>query len=152
MEDVSGKIADVVNDREVILNRGSKQGVEVGMVFKVLSRYQRDIKDPDTGETLGAVERVTAVIKAVEVAANFAIARTYRTRQVNVGGSGSSFSMLFQPPKYENRIETLRVDPEQGSPLPESEAAVQVGDRVRSISEDDVPDVTTYTQWVVDAN
>lgn len=130
-EPLTCKVARIVSDRELILNRGKKDGVKRGTVFRILNPHPVDVKDPDTGELLGELRPVKVFVKAHDVGERMTIARTFRTRQVNVGGMGLgqlSFPDLFAPRKIETRVETLRVDHQQGQPLPASEAAVAIGD------------------------
>ena len=54
---IRGKIARVLNSREVAINLGSGNGVKVGMHFDVLDKNSEDIMDPDTGALLGSIER-----------------------------------------------------------------------------------------------
>ncbi len=60
-EPIRGKVAKVLNSREVALNIGEEQGVRIGMVFEILSPVGDVIEDPDTGDTLGSVDIWTAV-------------------------------------------------------------------------------------------
>ena len=53
-EPIRGKVAKVLNSREVALNIGEEQGVRIGMVFEILSPVGGVIEDPDTGDTLAA--------------------------------------------------------------------------------------------------
>lgn len=158
---ITGKVADVTSDRELIINRGAEDGVEEGMHF-----YVRDqpvaVKDPDTGDVLGEVSPIKIVVRAEEVAPRFCIARTFRSRRVMVreeepgnpglaGLSGvlgvESWRQQLQPPRpaeYETRIETLRMDPKKGSPISASESVVRVGDLVESVIKgEDINPVTT---------
>ena len=56
-EPIRGKVAKVLSHREVVLNVGKKHNVEIGMVFDILFRGYDEIKDPDTGEVLGGIDR-----------------------------------------------------------------------------------------------
>ena len=61
----SGKILKVNSDGTVLMKPGSEGNVEPGMVFFVV-RKGEEIKDPDTGLSLGAEETKVGKIKAVE--------------------------------------------------------------------------------------
>ena len=156
-ERLTGKIARVTSDREVIINLGSDHGVTESDHFRVMAEAI-DVPDPDTGESLGQVSSVKVVVRVDEVAERFAIARTFRTRRVkvsdaqpgneNVGLALTSWRQSIQPPipaKYETRVETLKADPRAGAPISESESVVRVGDIVELIlpGEDWDPVTTT---------
>lgn len=74
---VDGKVAEVLNDREVVINRGEEHGVILGTRFKVVEMV--DIQDPDTGDELGAMIREKIRLKVVHVQPTLCIARTYQT-------------------------------------------------------------------------
>ena len=129
-EPIRGKVARVLNSREVAINKGSDDGVEIGMIFKILSTKGSKIEDPDTGESLGSVDLVKSSVKVTVVQDRIAVASTYRSRRVNVGGRGLAFSGLFEPPKWETRFETLRIDEAAIEDLDEEDAIVNTGDPV----------------------
>ncbi|MCY4450290.1 MAG: hypothetical protein OXE02_15750 [Chloroflexi bacterium] len=141
---VRGKVARVINSRQVALNVGEDNGVEVGMIFKILSLEGADIKDPDTGEVLGSVELEKIRVKVVEVRERLSIASTYRKRQVNVGGIGMGLGLhrsnIFEPPKWETRFETLRSEEAPAESLSERDSHVKTGDVVVQILDINVED------------
>jgi hypothetical protein len=145
---IEGKVARVSSDRELIINRGSEHGVEVGMVFRVKGTDVQ-VKDPDTGEILGEVSRIKVLVRVDEVAEKFCIARTFRTQRVNVGGVNDSLTglnQIFQPPKWETRVETLRRDPAKGERISPGESVVAVGDLVETADDSDL-DAAATTAW-----
>ena len=136
-EQIRGKIAQIINSREVALNIGSDHGVQLNMLFDILTPRGFDIMDPDTGEVLGSVDRPKARVKVIMVRPKLSIASTYKTRRVNVGGTGLlGRSGLFEPPKWETRIETLKTDENTLEELPEEESYVSTGDPVIQVFED----------------
>jgi len=52
---IRGKVARILNSRELAINVGSADGVDVGMYFDVLDPKGEDVKDPDSGEVLGSL-------------------------------------------------------------------------------------------------
>ena len=54
---IHGKVARVLNTREIAINVGAEKGVTIGMFFDVMEIHDEDIKDPDTDEVLGSIER-----------------------------------------------------------------------------------------------
>ncbi|WP_375490364.1 hypothetical protein [uncultured Jatrophihabitans sp.] len=141
------RIIQIVNDREVAISGGAEAGISGGDTLLIQGRPV-DIRDPETNEVLGQVVQTKAVVKAYDVKERFALARTFRSRRVNVGGGGgiNSISRMFDPPKWETRTETLRRSPQAGDPLLPDESVVEVGDRVEKFtgSADDVPSSSVW--------
>jgi len=135
---IEGKVAQVLNEREVAINIGTEHGVKRGMEFEILSEKPIVITDPDTGDEIGTREQPKVRVKAVEVQARMSVASTYERYEVNVGGSGLGFPDIFTAPKWVTRVKTLRIDQsELPGPLDEKDSIVRRGDRVRQIVETD---------------
>jgi hypothetical protein len=136
---IEGRVAKILTARELVINRGSKHGVERGMKFEVLDPKLEDIEDPDTGKSLGGIDRPKVSVEVTRVAEQLAIARTFRSKRINVGGSGglfagaSSLAKQFEPPRYQTRYETLKTDESTWEDLDESKSFVKTGDPVREI-------------------
>ena len=136
-EPIRGSVARVLSSREVAINRGSDHGVEVGMIFKILSQKGSQITDPDTDEELGSVELEKIRVKVTDVQERIAVASTYRSHKVNVGGTGIGFgSRMFEPPKWETRAETLKIDDAIREELSERDTFVYRGDPVLQVFRD----------------
>ena len=75
---VEGKVATILNMRELIINRGSQDGVEAGMRFKIVDE-NATVVDPDTKEELGTITREKIRVTTADVQPRFSIARTYET-------------------------------------------------------------------------
>jgi hypothetical protein len=89
-ERIRGKVAGILSRRELILNIGADDGVEIGMRFVILNSQGVDVKDPDTGEVLGTVEVPKTVVKVVRVGGpKLCVARTFRT----IRGINSAINM-----------------------------------------------------------
>ena len=89
------------------------------------------------------------MVRVEEVAEKFSIARTFRSRTVNIGGAFeglSGLSRILQPPRWETRVETLRRDPRDGEEIFPGDRVVSVGDLVETAEEADLDAVTT-TSW-----
>src|SRR6266704_2575452 len=108
---IRGKVARILNSRELAINVGSSDGVVEGMYFDVLDPKGEDIKDPDTGQVLGSLERPKVRVRVVKVQEHLSVASTFRSHSVNVGGRGidmrSGLADLLLPPKYVAKVETL---------------------------------------------
>lgn len=150
-ERIYGKVAEVVSDREVILNRGGEHGVHVGMYFAILDPSAVGITDPDTGETLGDIKMVKIVVRAIEVAPKLTLARTFRTRRVNVGGTGAlgigAFARGMQEPEYVEKVEKLTLDKNSPRKIDPKDSVVGRGDPFESALPEEVEDVRSITVW-----
>jgi hypothetical protein len=105
---IEGRVAQILTARELVINRGSAEGVEVGMRFAVLNRRGTDIKDPDTGEPLGSVEIEKVLVKVVRVDEHLSVTRTFRTYRV--GGSALWALAALQGSPPQTVYETLKTD------------------------------------------
>jgi len=141
------KVVEILDDRELALNAGTDRGIILGTVLRIVSGSPTKIVDPDTDELLGEVVHTKAVVRVYEVQTRFSLARTFRTRRVNVGGSGSPFGRIFEPARFENRVETLRRSDSAGKPLSLEESVVSIGDIAEVIESDDVNDIPSTTVW-----
>ena len=138
---IRGKVAAVLNDREIAINIGSANGISVGMYFDVMSLESGDIRDPDTGEVLGSIERPKVRVQVTEVNKKFSVASTYRSKRVNVGGTlkNEIFNMgpiarALMPPKWVTKYETLKTSEKNFlEALDEEDSYVKIGDPVRQV-------------------
>lgn len=137
---LQGKVARVLNSMEVAINIGSASGVEVGMKFDIMSDKKEDICDPDTNDVLGSLDRPKVRVLVSQVTEKFAVASTYRKTSVNVGGIGRrigpSFSKVLSPPKWIEKVETLKTSERTWEDLDESQSYVKTGDPVVQVVED----------------
>ncbi len=141
------KVVKVITDREVAVSGGAEAGIAIGDTLLILGPPIQ-IKDPDNDEILGEVVTNKAVVRVYDVKDRFALARTFRTRTVNLGGTGAfnPLGKIFEAPKYETRTETLRRSKEAGDVLSPQESIVEVGDPVEKFKGDD-EDVPSSTVW-----
>lgn len=132
-EPIRGKVASLINEREIAINVGTARGVTVGMYFDVIDAHDEEIRDPDTEEVLGSIERPKVRVRVTHVQEKLAIASTYKTESVNIGGHGGPwgpFARSLMPPEWIKKYETLRTEDKAWSPLYEEESYVKVGDPV----------------------
>ena len=148
---IRGKVAEVVSDREVILNRGSDHGVNHGMYFAILDPDAVGITDPDTGESLGDIKVVKIVVRATDVAPKITLARTFRTRRVNVGGTGGlglgALSRAMQEPDYVEQVEKLTLNRDSPRKIDPDDSVVGRGDPFELATPEEVEDVRSITVW-----
>ncbi|RFA11986.1 hypothetical protein B7R21_11675 [Subtercola boreus] len=123
---IEGKVAQILTEQDLVINRGSLQGVRIGMRFAILSPRGADIKDPDTGEILDSVELAKTFVKIVDVKPKVAVGRTFRT----IKSRGTSISALgFAFGTGEDRQETLRTSERRlQQDLSPSDSYVKIGD------------------------
>ena len=131
---IRGSVARILNSRELVINRGSANGVRKGMFFSVLDPRTEDIRDPETSEILGSVQRPKTFVKIVTVEDRLSVGRTFR--QFNRGGPTlgmSSIAALFEPPKQV--VETLKTSESTWEEIDEEESFVKTGDPVVQVDD-----------------
>lgn len=135
MSSLEGRVANIVNERELVITIGESDGVKEGQIFRVLAESPTPITHPETGEALGDMDREKVRVKIVEVSEKFSVCRTYRKRYVG-GGGMPDITRLMGSPRREVP-ETLRVDDKSKLPeIDEEESYVKRGDRVVIVEED----------------
>jgi len=127
MTGIKGKVAEIVDEYTVVINRGNKHGVEEDMRF-VIYEPGEEIKDPDTDESLGEFEYVKAKVEVVNVQEKFSTAKTYETHTM------PAIPALALLARDRTMREELPLDEETRAGLPKrSEISVKSGDLVRQI-------------------
>ena len=125
---IDGRVAQIIGEREVIINRGQKDGVSRGMIFDVLRGDQPvQVTDPETGESLGACERTKTSIVVAESYDRFAVCEP--VARLSVGESRVAPHGFFSPGK--RTPESGRPELQGESRSSEETMAVKVGNRVR---------------------
>jgi hypothetical protein len=133
---IEGKVAGVLNTRELAINRGKQDGVALGMRFAVLDPSGVDITDPETLEPIGSVYRTKIRVQIIEVQPHMSVGRTYE-KTLGVRGildpSAFDVASLFRydPP----RLRTLKADDAVLQTITEAESYVKRGDPVRQIED-----------------
>jgi hypothetical protein len=143
-EPIRAKVARILNSREIAITAGSANGVVTGMYFDVMDPKGEDIRDPDTDEILGSIERPKVRVQVTKVQDRLSVASTYRKTKENIGGKISDFGSLSQilmPPKWVTKYETLKTEEKTWEDLEEEKSYVKIGDPVvQVIDEVDVGD------------
>jgi hypothetical protein len=131
-EPIRGKVARILNEREIAINVGTAHGVFIGMCFDVIDAQDEEIKDPDTGEVLGSIERSKVKVEVTHVQEKLSVATTCEVKRMNIGGEGTygPFTSFLMPPKWIEKYETLRTQDKGWGPLSESNSYVKTGDPV----------------------
>ena len=134
---IEGRVAQVLNERELVINRGVAHGIVRGMTFEVLAEEPIRIIDPEDHAEIGVVDRPKVSVRVTDVHERFAICETFETRVVPGGAlnfDNVSLARLFEPPR--TRIATLKAEESAlPPPLSERESFVKVGDRVELLRE-----------------
>ena len=104
---IEGKIAKILNTRELVINRGSEHGVEPRMEFAVMEMHFT-IFDPDTQEPLGDLEKEKIRVRVFETHPKFSLARTYETYQESNPRPGL-YRSLGLPPEFVTKVKTLNI-------------------------------------------
>ena len=129
---LEGKVARILNSRELAINKGSDAGVEKGMEFKVVESTM-DIVDPDTEEPLGSITRVKVRIRISEVQPRFSIGRTYEIYHTYLDHRPLGLSASRQEVA---KVKLLRTkDPHN---FYEESGYVEVGDLVVQLGENEI--------------
>jgi hypothetical protein len=129
---VEGRVAAILNARELVVNIGAAAGVKPGMKFAVLADTPLEIRDPVNNSVLDTVDREKVRVEAAEVRGNITICRTYRLKGGNPFRPSSGVFQFFS----DAIPETLRIsDASTPPPLSEEESYVKTNDRVVSIPE-----------------
>lgn len=120
---IRAKVAQVLNATDLAMNRGSDDGVVVGMRFAILSDRGANIKDPDTGETLDSIEIAKTLVRIVSVTPRLAVGRTFR----NKGSRNGAMAAILQ--MGGERSETLRTDERRlQQELDPKDSFIKIGD------------------------
>jgi len=131
-----GKVARILDSRNLVINVGYQQGVELGMYFDVMDPKGEDIQDPDTHEILGSIERPKLRVRITSVQEKLSVASTYKKKKINLGGESfpatliSDYSRYLMPPKWVTKYETFKTNEQTWEDLSEEQSFVKTGDPV----------------------
>lgn len=73
-------VAKVIDDYKLVINRGSENGIKEGQRMLVYCVSDEDIKDPETGESLGFLELVRGTGKIIFVQEKISIIESDNTK------------------------------------------------------------------------
>jgi hypothetical protein len=132
---IHGKVAVILNERDLVINKGHDDGVSEGMLFKV-TQPNVSITDPDSGAELGVLTREKIKVKVFEVHQNFSVAKTYETYSTSEP-SAFEFADALHRRRTVTRVRKILIEPsEQASvTIGVSGSTVNVGDPVVEITE-----------------
>lgn len=127
---IQAKVADLIDDRTLVLNKGSKSKVKIGMRFMLFDANGKKIIDPDSKKELGKLKIPKVAVEVKEVYAYYCVAETYKYKTVNTGGRNSALMSLgyLQAPKYVRKYETFSIEDSTKKAINEHKSIVKIGD------------------------
>ncbi len=146
MAPIEGKIVRILDEYNVVINAGRRQGVHEGVPFVIFVTGEDEVKDPDTGEGLGKLETVKGYVSAVHVQEGLSVCTIEPLTKGGVEGGAKtqtqtlSGAMMAESLEYRSGGEhRLNVNPSQVSGLARG-GPISIGDQVRSIGKTGVKD------------
>lgn len=127
------KIARIIDEYTVVINAGSNRGIEIGDKFEI---YENGIEifDPDTNESLGALDFVKAKIKVETVLTKMSICVSDDPSPLTTAFTSMTMAAFAQTTE-------LNIDPIDISGGYENKTKkIKVGDLVRLINQSSKPD------------
>ena len=131
---ITGKVAEILNAYELVLNVGAEQGVERGMAF-VVYEEGGEVIDPDSGAPLGKVEHVKAEVVAVHVQPTMCVVEPPRVaspEKATVLSAKLAETRSTKETRWEREHEKLPVDRRHATQSVRVQP-IRVGDQVREV-------------------
>ncbi len=125
MEPIRGKVAQILDSRQVVLNVGSADHVSEGMMFKIIDPKGEQIRDPDSNQVLGSVESTRAFVRVIQVQDKLSVATTSAANPVVTPASLGPIARVLMPPRWVDQYESLGVNL----------GAVSIGDPVVQVAQ-----------------
>jgi hypothetical protein len=131
---ISGKVSNVLNLRQVAINIGMNHGVTQGMIFDVYNPSPIKIIDPDSRETLGIIDDPKIRLKVEKAYDKFSVLTTFRTRVYRTGNPGLGIGAIanYFLPSEKIEVENLKKR-DIDERLDEEESLIKPGDVVRAV-------------------
>lgn len=120
---IKGKIIRILNKEQVIVDKGSNDGVVIGMKFGIIG-ISEDIIDPKTGDNLGKFEMYKQKLKVVALSEKISIMQSDEYYD--------PFAGIAALTPYKMITVEMNVALEQINPL-ESDELVKEGDEVEEL-------------------
>ena len=144
-EPIRGKVARVLNGQEIVINAGIVDGVTLGMDFNVMDTNGEDIRDPDTNEVLGSIERPKIRVRVIHAQEKLAVATPPPSKETNpdilTDLTVSAIPTLgpiarsLMPPSWVEKYERPRKTSQTSDALNEKDRLVNIGDPVVQVIE-----------------
>ena len=78
LDPIAGRVARLITQDELVINRGREHGMDNGMVCVVLDPRTEHVTDPESGEDLGSLRRVKVRLIVVDTGDRVSLARADR--------------------------------------------------------------------------
>ena len=131
---IRGKVAAILNGRDLVINKGSEDGIIEGMRFIVI-QHDVPIIDPDSGSELGVLTREKIRVRVYEVQPKFSVAKTYETYSAPApSGDRTGRGVTPRMVTRERRILTESSNPKTVT-IDVTGSTVNIGDPVVQITE-----------------
>jgi hypothetical protein len=130
---VTGKVAKIIDDKTIVINRGASAGVKENMRFSIVTEGD-EVVDPDSGTTLGKWEAVKGYVQATHVQDNLTVCTAVEKLSLEEAKTAKTLSaamvdVSFVKPGSNARLNVQSSDV-SGRP---NIGPIRVGDIVRSI-------------------
>ena len=130
---IEGNVASILNERDLVINKGSDAGVKEGMKFKV-SEPDLEIEDPVTHEPLGTLSREKIRVNIVDIQPKFSVGKTCETYVVSTFPQLTGMLSLTTNRRVVRKLKTSH-GPETKS-TDESGSFVEIGDPAIQIEDE----------------
>ena len=126
------KIVKIISEFRVVVNAG-KGDVKEGSVLEVFEEGS-EVKDPDTGDSLGTLDYIKAKLLVEDVFPQMCVCRNYYTRKVpsGIAASLASIGAISDSFTTKEEIKELHVDAKEISGgFEDFDRDIHIGDKVR---------------------
>lgn len=117
------KIVKIIDDETIVINAGLIDDVKPGDKFEIFEKGE-EIKDPDTGESLGTLDLIKETVETVNVFDKISICKHYVIENYLSGITGTFLKTSYK---------TLNVDCTQISGGLHDDKIIRIGDKVRKV-------------------
>ena len=132
----TGKVAEIIDNRTLAINLGSKEGVKIGMIFQIFAKSGKSIKDPDSREELGTIKIPKIRVKVTYADELYSLAETFLFKEVNEGGINVfNPSKIFATPRYVKEYETFDIEQSVKREIDKEKSIIKVGDIAELITD-----------------
>ena len=114
------RVAQVIDSYDIVINAGYEDEISQNMTFLLYS-LEEEVLDPETGESLGQLEKVKGTVSVKHIQQKLSIATSNEINTIRVPKSGLNALAMMSSDTEERRVKAKLRDP-------------AVGDRVRRIS------------------
>ncbi|HHT9125829.1 MAG TPA: hypothetical protein ACFYD6_08425 [Candidatus Brocadiia bacterium] len=137
LKPIEGKVIKILDEYSIVINLGWKDGLADGMNVVVFALGSEEVKDPNTGESLGYLELVKAHLKVTHVQERCSICAAELVKKAGeeeggVQTLGAAMMAEAMGIKYSRQYTTekLNVNTSQISGTPQV-GPICIGDKVR---------------------